>query len=86
MNRRRDRLFGLLVVVGAVASAAPSPSSARELRFLRNGETVRTLTLAELRRVATPETVTVDDLMYGERKRFTALPLFSNCTYERPCT
>jgi mono/diheme cytochrome c family protein len=55
--------------------AAPAPAEEAELRFEREGELVRALSLAELRAGCPAAEVEVDDPYYGRRKRFLACPL-----------
>lgn len=62
-------LLGAVAVASSVAGASPS------LRFVRSGAVVKTLDLAELRRIAPPIVVATDDPYYRKKKRFTALPV-----------
>jgi mono/diheme cytochrome c family protein len=71
---------GLLGVPGGGARAvepAPTaaPAGAAELRFVRSGETVGAIPLADLRERCGAQVITLDDPYYGKRKTYRACPL-----------
>lgn len=59
-------------VLAALAGPARAGSSAAELRYVRMGEEVARLSVAELRQGCAVETVEVDDPYYGRQKSFYA--------------
>lgn len=64
-----------LVLVLAIACKPKAEATGASLVFMRDGKTVRTLSLAELRKSIASETVTGFDPYYGKSKTFHALPL-----------
>jgi len=60
------------------SNTSPSPAApagASELRFVRGGETVRAISLAELRKRCGERIVSIDDPYYGGPKSYRACPL-----------
>ncbi|HZR83787.1 MAG TPA: cytochrome c [Candidatus Binatia bacterium] len=54
---------------------APADASAAELRFVRDGSTVRAIPLDALRKECGERVVTIEDPYYGKQKKFRACPL-----------
>lgn len=72
----RPTTFAFLLALALAASArAEAPSGESELRFLRDGQTVRTISAETLAAGCGAQTITVEDPYYGKTKRFRACPL-----------
>lgn len=78
MLRATNRIPALAIAMAipiAIAASASAPPGESDLRFVREGRTVRTLSAESLERACDVRTVTVEDPYYGRTKRFRACPL-----------
>lgn len=69
------RFVSALLFSIAPGAAAETVADAEALRFVRSGETVRTIASAALAASCDAVTINVDDPYYGREKRFRACPL-----------
>ena len=72
---RPTTLVSFLTLVIAASARAAAPAGEADLRFVRNGQTVRTLSAEAMAGSCGALTVTVEDPYYGKTKRFRACPL-----------